>query len=60
MRIQNENRIGPGDDLGTVVRWEAGEQTVDLLTNQDLRITLEADDLAALRRAIEELDRSPR
>ncbi len=57
MRIQDEKRIGPGDDLGLVVRWKVEEESVDLLTSQDLTVTLEPDDLAAVRAALGEMDR---
>jgi len=60
MRIQDERRIGPGDDLGSVVRWEAGEQSVDLVTSHDLTLTLETEDLAAVRAALDALDRRAR
>ncbi len=60
MRIQDEKRIGPGDDLGTVVNWQAGEQSIDLLTTHELTVTVEPDDLDGLRKALEELDRLQR
>jgi len=57
MRIQDEKRIGPGDDLGAVIRWEIGEESIDLFTSHELTVTLERDDLATVRAAIEDLDR---
>ena len=57
MRIQDEKRIGPGDDLGSVVRWEAGDESIELFTSHQLSVRLERDDLAAVRAALDVLDR---
>ncbi len=61
MRIRNQNRIGPGDDLGEVTQWDVGEASIHLTTSHEIVLTLDPEDLTAVRAALAELEagRSP-